>query len=262
MRKPRIVIPAIYIDVSNYTKAMSAAGLDPVVVSVQSIQAEKGQQKEYIDNQEINPHSYDGLLLPGGDDINPDAYGEENHGSIPTEKWVDTLQFRMLGDFIQCGKPVFGICRGLQLINVWFGGTLIQDLADADLHKYNPKTGDQIHSSCAEKGCWLAKLYGESFIHNSSHHQSIDRLGKGLVADSRCPFDNVIESIHHDHLPIYAVQWHPERLSLSFERPDAVNGLEIFRFIFNLCGGKEGPEEPYTDHPFRRDGVVSEGLGL
>ena len=262
MKRPRIVIPEIFREVSNYTKAMNAAGLDPVVVSVQSIQAEKGHQKEYIDYLDINPRSYDGLLLPGGDDINPEAYGEENCGSIPAEKWIDCLQFRMLGDFIACGKPVFGICRGLQLINVWFGGSLIQDLPDADLHKYHPETGDQIHDSHADKGSWIADLYGESFVHNSSHHQAVDRLGNGLIADSRCPCDSVIESLHHESLPIYAVQWPPERLSLSFRRPGAVDGLEIFRFFFRLCGGVSGPDEPHRDHPFLRDGVVSDGLGL
>ena len=91
MKRPRIVIPEIFREVSNYTKAMYAAGLDPVVVSVQSIQAEKGHQKEYIDYLEINPRSYDGLLLPGGDDINPEAYGEENCGERQTHKYKDLL---------------------------------------------------------------------------------------------------------------------------------------------------------------------------
>lgn len=296
--RPRIIIPEIHQDISNYTKAMYAAGMDPIVVSVQSIQmkntiqtaksiqmerttqqersihtekpihkensikTEKYIQQEFMDYQDVNPASCDGLLLPGGGDINPNAYGEENRGSNPVDEWVDKLQFKMLELFLQCGKPVFGICRGLQLINVWFGGTLIQDLEDAPVHKWKPQGGDQVHSCRTEKGCWLAGLYGETFFHNSSHHQAVGRLGDGLVVDSRCPLDDVVEAFHHTSLPVYAVQWHPERMCLAHERTDTVNGLEILRFFCGICGGGHDSDDPCRDHPFRLGGVVSDGLGL
>ena len=262
MKRPRVVIPEIYQNVDNYTKAMYAAGMDPVVVSVQSVQVVDSIQQEFMDYHEFSPASCDGLLLPGGGDINPESYGESNHGSMPVDEWVDDLQFRMLKDFVRCKKPILGICRGLQLINVWFGGSLIQDLEDASVHRSKPAAGDLVHDCRAEKGCWLAKLYGESFPHNSNHHQAVCRLGEGLTVDSRCPFDDVIEAFHHATLPIFAVQWHPERMCLAHERSDTVNGLEIFRFFCRVCGGSSGHSDPYRDDPFRRDGIVSDGLGL
>jgi tRNA A22 N-methylase len=75
------------------------------------------------------------------------------------------------------------------------------------------------------------------------------RLGDGLAIDSRCPLDGVIEAFHHTSLPIYAVQWHPERMCLAHERSDTVNGLDLFRFFCGICGG-EYEEYPYMDHPF------------
>ena len=67
---------------------------------------------EYMDYRDVRVTAFDGLLLPGGGDINPDEYGERNQGSVPVEKWVDELQFGMLEDFLGYGKPVFGICWG------------------------------------------------------------------------------------------------------------------------------------------------------
>lgn len=262
MKRPRVIIPEILQDVSNYTKALYAAGFDPVVVSIQSFHASNTFQQEYMDFLDVRSEFFDGLLLPGGGDINPEEFGEENHGSKPVDIRIDKLQFHMLESFIRNRKPILGICRGLQLINVWFGGSLIQDLESKELHQWSPVSGDQLHSCRTVKDCWLAKLYGDTFVHNSSHHQAIHVPGRGIVTDSWCPDDNVIEAIHHKSLPIYAVQWHPERLSLSYERNDAVNGLEVFRFFCKVCGGTPDTDDPYISHPFRSDGVVSEGLGL
>ena len=256
MNRPRVIIPEIYQDVSNYTKAMTAAGIEPLVVSVQAAQIMHTVQQEYMDYQDVYVPSFDGLLIPGGGDINPDEYGEINHGSSPVEKWVDELQFRMLEDFIRNKKPVFGICRGLQIINVRFGGSLIQNLDDAPVHNQDPGEPDRVHACITREGSWLRDLYGESFVHNSSHHQAVHRLGDDLVVDSWCSTDDVVESIHHTALPIYAVQWHPERMCLSHERSDTVNGLEIFRFFCRVCGGEPVLDDPYTGQ------IVSGGLGL
>lgn len=262
MKRPKVLIPEIKQDVSNYTNAMYAAGMDPLVVSVQSFHLTHSFQREYIDYADVRAQSFDGLLLPGGGDINPEAYGEQNHGSIPVEKWIDRLQFSLLEDFLRLRRPVFGICRGLQLINVLLGGTLIQDLEDAPMHRCLPDRHDQVHACQAVAGSWLCGLYGESFFHNSSHHQAVHRLGEGLIVDSRCPFDGVVESLHHADLPVYAVQWHPERMCLAHERSDTVNGLKVFSFFCKLLGGVPDADDPYRDHPFRRDGIVSEGLSL
>jgi putative glutamine amidotransferase len=256
MGRPRIVIPEILQDVRNYTNAMYAAGLEPVVVSVQSAQIIHRVQREYMDYRDVRVTAFDGLLLPGGGDINPDEYGERNQGSVPVEKWVDELQFGMLEDFLGYGKPVFGICRGMQMINVRFGGTLIQNLEDADMHIPKPGEKDRIHASRTRNGSWIRELYGASFVHNSCHHQAVHRLGEGLCVDSRCEGDGVVESLHHRFLPVYAVQWHPERMCLEHERSDTVNGIDIFRFFCRICGGEPVMEEPYAGQ------IMYEGAGI
>ena len=262
MTRPRVAIPEIHQNMVNYTRAMEAAGIDPLVVSFQSIQIEKPSQQEYIDYHEVNALSCDGLLLPGGGDINPELYGQENHGSNPVDRWLDDIQFRILEDFIRHRKPVLGICRGMQVINVWFGGSLIQDMEDASVHMHIPRDKDQVHECRVVKGSWLEKLYAESFYHNSNHHQAVCRLGNDLTVDSHCPVDDVVEALHHNSLPVYGVQWHPERMCLAHKRPDTVDGLAVFRFFCALCGGRPDREDPYADHPFRQEGIVSDGLGL
>ena len=189
MYRPRIVIPEIHQNVNNYTNAMYASGIDPIVVSVQSIHASFSSQKEYMDWNDVRPETCDGLLLPGGGDINPQKYGEENHGSLPVDPWIDTLQFDLLDRFLRHQKPVLGICRGLQMINVCLGGSLIQDLDDALVHMCDPRCKDQVHTCKAEKGSWVEGLYGERFALNSNHHQAIRRMGEDLIADSVCPLD-------------------------------------------------------------------------
>ena len=262
MYRPRIAIPEIYQNVSNYTNAMYAAGMEPIVVSVQTAHAARSSQKEYMDWKDIRPESCDGLILPGGGDINPQAYGEENQGSVPVDPWIDTLQMELLKSFLRLRKPVFGICRGLQVINVCLGGSLIQDLEDTSVHMATPRCNDQVHACRAVKGSWIESLYGESFFHNSNHHQAVRRLGEDLVADGFCPLDGVVESFHHARLPIYGVQWHPERMCLSHERSDTVNGLAVFLYFCTICGGEAEGVNAVSEDPYRRMGMVSEGLGL
>ena len=262
MKRPRIAVPEIHQDISNYTRAMFAAGIDPIVVSVRSAQLEPGGYREYMDFEDVHAEAMDALVLPGGGDIDPRAYGEENHGSVSVDPWTDSLQFRLLDDFVRAGKPVLGICRGMQVINVFFGGTLIQDLESGFVHMLNPRCTDQVHMCEAVEGSWIEKLYGKSFFHNSNHHQAVGKPGRGLVVDGRCPVDSVIESLHHSSLPIYAVQWHPERMCLNHARTDTVDGLKIFRFFCGICGGEYGSQDPYSDDPFRMEGIVSDGLGL
>lgn len=237
MRRPRIAVPEIDQDVRNYTRAVMAAGMEPIVISVQSEQVHQNYQQEYLDYSEFKPEAYDGLLIPGGGDINPRRYGQENRGSIMIMDALDDLQFAMLDDFVKSGKPVLGICRGHQVINVYFGGTMIQHLPTAFRHFRELDEPDKAHGCIAEKGSWLEKLYSTEFVHNSAHHQAVDRLGDGLVVDSHCLEDGTIESLHHCALPIYGVQWHPERMCLALEREDTVNGLPVLQFFCRICGG-------------------------
>ena len=220
----------------NYTRAVSEAGMEPIVISVQSEQAKNRFQQEYLDVSEFRIGTYDGLLLPGGGDIAPGRYGQENNGSFMIMEDLDELQLSLLDLFVRARKPVLGICRGHQLINVYFGGTLIQHLATSDRHaRLSLEDSDKVHACKAEKGSWLARLYGESFMHNSAHHQAADRLGEDLVIDGVCPSDGVIEALHHESLPVYGVQFHPERMCCSLARDVTVDGLRVFRLFYQVC---------------------------
>lgn len=238
MKKPRIAIPEIDQNVTNYTRAVLGAGMEPVVISVQSEQVRNPCQQEYLDYAQFRAEEYDGLLLPGGGDVNPSRYGRENQGSIMIMDELDTLQLTILDDFAKRGRPVLGICRGHQVLNVYFGGTLIQDLPTGFRHSRALDEPDKVHCCRAAGGSWLESLYGTSrFSHNSAHHQAVEHLGRGLVADGWSLEDGVIEAMHHTSLPIYGVQWHPERMCLELERDDTVNGLPVLQFLCRLCGG-------------------------
>lgn len=169
--------------------------------------------------------AFDMLLLPGGGDISPDLYHCENHGSRNIEPESDLAQLSFLDDFVRQKKPVLGICKGFQLIQIYFGGALVQDLDPEDLH-YHPKK-DLLHEVRNREGSFLETLYGTACTVNSCHHQAVLDPAPGLEILQTAP-DHVIESVHHAVLPVLGVQWHPERLCLKFKQPDAVNGLALF----------------------------------
>ena len=118
--KLRILIPTIA-EVPNYLNALTALGAAP----------------EALD-QPADPSGYDGLLLPGGGDIDPQRYGQEVNGSRWVKPELDALQFAVLDAFVKAKRPVFGICRGHQLLNVYFGGSLIQDIESPIQHSPSP----------------------------------------------------------------------------------------------------------------------------
>ena len=185
---------------------------------------------------ECDPDVCDGLLLPGGVDVNPKRYGQENVACGPLDDELDALQFSTLDEFVKAGKPVFGICRGQQLINVYFGGTLIQNLPGADIHTMDEETRrDRAHDSVLLNECYLTGLYGPRFPVNSAHHQAVDRPGEGLIPLQRSA-DGVIEAIAHVRLPVRGVQWHPERMTLNHLREDTVDGGRVIRSFIELCG--------------------------
>lgn len=151
------------------------------------------------------------LLLPGGGDITPAFFGQTNHGSREIDTELDILQFQALSLFVAQKKPVLGICKGLQLINVHFGGDIIQHIETADHHKWIGR--DQLHyvyHNTLDRSDFFYQLYGNSTLVNSAHHQAVDHLGEGLRCACRAG-DNVIEGLFHAYLPLFAVQWHPER---------------------------------------------------
>lgn len=178
----------------------------------------------------LNPDRADSathLLLPGGGDITPAFFGQTDHGSLHVDTELDILQLEILARFTAQKKPVLGICKGLQLINVHFGGNVTQHIDTAETHKWVGR--DQFHYvfHCdLGRRDFFYQLYGSSVKVNSAHHQAVDRMGRGLVPVCRAG-DNVIEGIVHSSLPLLAVQWHPERL------PDEA-GDSLFSHFFSL----------------------------
>lgn len=118
---------------------------------------------------------FDALLLPGGGDIDPVLFGESDHGSRKIEPRLDRKQLAMLDAFVRLSRPVLGICKGMQIINVYFGGGVIQDLPTNYAHQYDGR--DQVHPSHAVPGSIFHQLYGADFNVNSAHHQGIAPRG-------------------------------------------------------------------------------------
>lgn len=152
------------------------------------------------------------LLIPGGGDITPAFFGQQNNGSHNIDTELDILQIQALTLFMEQKKPVLGVCKGLQIINVHQGGSIIQNIDTADRHKWTGQ--DQYHHvyhSALSRTDFFYQLYGSGTLVNSAHHQSVGELGRDLVCVCRAG-DNVIEGISHKSLPVIAVQWHPERI--------------------------------------------------
>ncbi len=180
----------------------------------------------YTSLKPSNPSDYDKLLLPGGGDIHPARFGQPNQGSRDVDPALDDIQFSLLDHFVRAGKPVLGICRGIQIINVYFGGDIIQNLSTRFLHQYNEK--DQTHLVHTAPDSLLYKLYGSSCCVNSAHHQGCGRTGNGLVVTQKAS-DGVIEALEHTTKPIVGVQWHPERMGPAFYQTDTADGRKLIR---------------------------------
>lgn len=174
-----------------------------------------------IRRAEIHTHDFadilDGLVLQGGSDLDPGLYGEPHQHIVgATDPIRDRFELDLIHAFINVGKPVFGICRGMQLINVVFGGSLHQDLlmqgATRFPHVDLPAYDHHHHPLTMGEGSMLSQWYGGATtgVVNSIHHQGISRLGDGLLAIAHAP-DGVIEAIWRDAPGfVLGVQWHPE----------------------------------------------------
>ncbi len=160
----------------------------------------------------------DGLLLPGGIDLDPAWYNEAAAAGLEeVNRDLDIFQLHLFDVCRRMKKPIFGICRGCQLINTAFGGSLFQDI-DAEWHtpalRHRGPDHDTEHLVTIEPGSRLFGLFGSEVVVNSRHHQAIKKVGRDLRVTAVAR-DGVIEAAEHCSLPIHLVQWHPERMLAS-----------------------------------------------
>lgn len=207
----------------GFSKAVSLAGGTPIVLPLNH----ESFAAEYIS-------MVDGLLLSGGQDVSPMFYGEEPRtviGPIAPER--DLSEIALIKEAIQQKKPILGICRGLQLINVVLGGSLYQDLKEDDSitlqHVQRALPEFVTHSIQVKTDSQIARIHQNGDYVNSIHHQAIKDLGNGLNVTAWSK-DNVIEAVEasNDDYNILAVQWHPET---TFTKDSA--SLNIFKNLID-----------------------------
>lgn len=203
-----------------------------------------------IDEQDIALGDYagalDGLILQGGADIDPVAYGEAPHELLQATDVVrDRFELALLRAFVRAGKPVLGICRGMQLINVAYGGSLHQDLVAGGatgVPHVAPSYDEHAHALAIAEGSWLAGLYPGPGPHqvNSIHHQGIHRLGQGLSIEAWSD-DGIAECLRATGAEfVVGVQWHPEFHDRRF--PSLMPGEPLLRAFLAAASRRRGSQ--------------------
>lgn len=221
-KKPRILISAATASPDaavNYEAAVRAAGGEPVV--------------QYAPALDLG---FDGLLLTGGGDVDPTRYAQASRGSDPPDPVRDESELTLARAWLSADRPILGVCRGHQIINVALGGTLIQDLGETlNLFHRRPAGGDDpIHAIRALPDSLLYALYGPVFLVNSSHHQAVDDPGRGLTVTARSE-SGTAECIELPGRPVLGVQFHPERMTGTKSRPGCVDGGAVFDWFIRQC---------------------------
>ena len=217
MRRPLVLIPAYRLAHGRvtrwddgavavpdlYVRAVSRAGATPILATPS------------VEDAPVDAlSSFDGLLLIGGGDVAPSTYGANDH---PDQYGVDgardAAESALLREALRIEMPVLAVCRGAQVVNVAFGGTLLQHLPDvAELtdHGRPGGGGPSTHDVKVVADSRISEIVGaESITCSSHHHQAIDRIGDGLVAVGRSD-DGIVEAVEHEDGWLVAVQWHPE----------------------------------------------------
>lgn len=174
----------------------------------------------------------DAIVVMGGDDVDPALYGRTRDYPEAGEHYVtlaDERTIALIRRAAAAGTPLLGICRGLQLLNVAHGGTLVQHLETSDDHRYTRESGREAefirHPVDLVPGTRLAARFGDRLeATESSHHQAVDEPGDGIVVAARAD-DGTIEAIEHREAPQIAVQWHPEAPSSVPEQLPALLGM-------------------------------------
>ncbi len=206
---------------STYFKALVTAGANPEEIDLVTAGASN-----------FDAEDYDGILLAGGEDVDPALYEEERkYDNVKVNRERDDFEFKLLDRARDARLPVFGICRGTQLINVKFGGSLYQDLAsdiEVDIdHKQAEARTDATHTvTLTEPESLLAESFQGNCHVNSLHHQAIKRVGRGLKVTAYSE-DGLVEAVEaaDDYPYLVAVQWHPEEI---IDRPEQKKMLQQF----------------------------------
>ena len=196
---------------ANYENYVKQAALTPIVTLNQSYLAE-----------------CDALILPGGGDITPAFFGERNTGSLDIDTELDILQFQALEYAISLQMPVLGICKGMQIINVAFGGTITQNLPHASYHKYIGH--DQYHDTVIAPNSCLHGIFENQARVNSAHHQGVNLIGRELTPIQWSDYDQCVEALAHNTLPILGLQWHPERLLPAYTK---ISGSSLLSLLIS-----------------------------
>lgn len=209
----------------DYIRAIENCGGSPIIIPL--LKDEESLKKLLKD--------IDGLLVPGGIDVNPLRYSEEPFEKIGfISDDIDDFDIKAIRWTYELRKPILGICRGLQVINVAFGGTLYQDLSLKSGYRINhwqkAKKDTPTHSIDIKTGTRMFNLLGSRAIVNSYHHQAVKDLAEGFIASS-LSMDGIIESIEKiNDGYVLAVQWHPEMMFDSHE-----NMRKIFIDFIEEC---------------------------
>jgi len=218
---------------SAYFQALLAAGAE----------AEEIELLSASDAKHVHAGDYDGVLFAGGEDVNPAYYGEQKqHANVHDHRARDEFEFSLLEGALSHRAPILGICRGVQMINVKFGGTLYQDMKEDAQPQFEHRQTD-IGKSRQEATHGVLVTDSESNLGaivrgacsvNSLHHQAVKRLGRGLKVTARSE-DGFVEAVEAaDAYPfLVAVQWHPEEMV-----NDAAEQREIFVQFLAKCREK------------------------
>lgn len=233
MKKPLILVPCehgfdqeMHMDRfvlnKNYARGVTAGGGIPLMPA-DPLAAE------------VYAEIADGMLLTGGSGVHPALYGDvffdgdSIKGSNPVR---DEMEYKLIQCFVEKKKPIMGICRGHQLLNVYFGGKLIQNFPKQKGLEHQNGISHMVHAGA---GSVAEKLFGAAFMTNSHHRDAVAAVGPDMRATAFAA-DGIVEAVEHTSLPILGVQWHPER-----QRGDRMNPscgpdmTSLFAYFVDLC---------------------------
>jgi len=216
IENPRIVITTRYDSGrgrfsgrDSYVDSVTAAGGIPIMPANDSMLADALRYGN-THNVDAIAEMYDGLILTGGGDISARFFGQDRHpASADPDENCDIAEIALCIAFINAGKPVLGVNRGMQVINVAMGGDLYQDIPDLLGIASEVHSGNNRHTIQIEPNTWLYELYGSSLQTYSSHHQALKHLAEGLTVVAR--YGEVIEAVEYGN--VLGVQFNPERLA-------------------------------------------------